>query len=402
MNTKIVKKYVLLLFVSLSLLVIFILLEKSNKSFKINNDKDLSAQSVKVIESLVDEKAVKFEIYSNKNSVVAKKIFKFFSRFKEINNQIIIEFIDPSTNPSKAQNNSVTIQGEIVLTFVDETRINKVNITELSETSIINAVLRLQNDKDEWMVIAEGYGMRSIDDDTSQGLSKLLLNLKKIGFHIARMPLNTALVLPEKVKVIALPHPKEQLDEQMVAWLLRQSESGISIWWLYDVDSVAQPYLELAFDVLIGEKKKLDGDEYSAVLSGFPQHKIVENFNQPIYLAESVEIISSNSQVFIQTSEKESLAISKKSSSNRLVISGDTDFVSNQYINAAANSSLSIRIVDWLFYHDDRINVPVKVNKNTQLLLTKSQLLILSVLFLILIPLFFMIVAFKQWRKNRA
>ena len=61
---------------------------------------------------------------------------------------------------------------------------------------------------------------------------------------------------------------------------------------------------------------------------------------------------------------------------------------------------MTVRMVDWLLNNDDRVNLPVKINKNTQLILSQNQLILLSLLFLIILPLIFLIIAFVQWRKN--
>jgi hypothetical protein len=86
---------------------------------------------------------------------------------------------------------------------------------------------------------------------------------------------------------------------------------------------------------------------------------------------------------------------------SRLIIVGDSDFISNQYLSQAANKSMIERMVDWLLYHNDRINIPVQINKNTQLVLSQTQLIALSVIFLLFIPLLFLSMAIIVWRKNR-
>jgi len=303
------------------------------------------------------------------------------------------------TNPAKVKQNAITMQGEISLSYVDKTRLERINITELSESAIINSVLRLQNMNDEWLIFAEGYGMRTIKDDTAGGLSQLLIHLKKMGVHIARMPLNPLVELPENVKVIVLPSPTEILDEEMVSWLQKQSNQGISLWWLNDLGNSDQIHLELALDVMSGDEATMNHD--SAALRIFPQHVITENFNQPIYFPDARQVLASDYQALLNTVDNQTLAITKQLTSSRIVITGDSDFISNQYLNAAANRSFTIRIVDWLFYHDDRINIPVQINEDTQLFLSTTQLLVLSIFFLIILPVIFIIIAWKQWRAAR-
>ena len=401
MNTIILKKYLLLLLIAMVLFVAFIYLEKHSVeySYKLDDKKGLNQRSIHIMNSLRGDDAVKFSVYSHSNTAISKKIKKFFKQFQRSNEHIQVEFIDPVTNPAKVKQNAITMQGEISLSYVDKTRLERINITELSESAIINSVLRLQNMNDEWLIFAEGYGMRTIKDDTAGGLSQLLIHLKKMGVHIARMPLNPLVELPENVKVIVLPSPTEILDEEMVSWLQKQSNQGISLWWLNDLGNSDQIHLELALDVMSGDEATMNHD--SAALRIFPQHVITENFNQPIYFPDARQVLASDYQALLNTVDNQTLAITKQLTSSRIVITGDSDFISNQYLNAAANRSFTIRIVDWLFYHDDRINIPVQINEDTQLFLSTTQLLVLSIFFLIILPVIFIIIAWKQWRAAR-
>ena len=403
MNTQLIKRIVPLIFSIVVAILLFVFLEKNSNNYAIQVDQSegLNQQSIGVIESLTADKAVKFEVYTRADSSIGKKIKLFFAPFKRINPEIQVEFIDPTTQPSKVKLNAVTMQGEMVLRHIDEISLGKINITELSESAVVNAIRKLQNNQDEWLIFAEGYGMQSVNDDTASGLSQLLIHLKKLGFHVARMPLNVSLILPDNVKAIVLPSPRELLDNTMVEWLQAQMNKGIAIWWLTDI-GVLQPQLELAMDIMIGEKSLINDKEYSGNILEFPKNIITENFNQPIYIAEANSIISDSFTPLIQTQSKANLAVSGQLNNSRIVITGDADFINNQYLNAAANKAMTTRIIDWLLHHDDRINIPVQINKNTQLYLTQTQLILLSGVFLLLIPLLLLFIAIKQWRASRA
>lgn len=403
MKAIILKKYILLLFVAICLFTVFIYLEKYNVEFssRLNSEKGLSEQSIHVLKNLHGTKAIKIEVYTNKTTAISKTINKFFIPYKRINKDINIEFVDPVSHSSKVQQNAITMQGEMLLTFLDNDNTKSIHITELSESAIINAILRLLNDTDEWLIMAEGYGMANVEDDSGSGLSDLLIHLKKVGVHIARMPLNSSLVLPDNVKVILLPNPKEKLDTEIVNWIQQQMQQGISFWWLNDVNAARQAELELLLDIMSGSKTLIDS-EYSSVITEYPMHAITENFNQPIYIAEGIEIIASSWATLIRTENNTSIAVAKQFDKSRVVITGDSDILSNQYLNAVANKSMVFRTIDWLFYHDDRINIPVQINKHTQLVLSQIELVILSVIFLLLIPLILLLMAWKKWRKSRA
>lgn len=399
-----VKKYAVFIVISIVFIAGFIYFEKNDSKYSLSIDqaKSLNEKSVHILKQMINDKAVKFEVYTRKDSAVAKKIHQFFNKFRRVNNQLQLKFIDPLKQPNKLKENAITMQGEIVLTHVDESLLGKVHITELSESAIVNAISKFQNNSDEWIVFAEGYGMKTVIDETSEGLSKLLINIKKKGYKIARMPLNVSLVLPDNVKVLILPAPTELLDSKIVEWLYNQLDQGKSIWWLTDVNSVSQPHLELILDAMIGGKTVLDKIEYTGYISDFPENPITANFNQPIYIAEANEIVASNFTPLIKTSNQSVIAVSKQLNTSRLIITGDANLITNQYINNVANESFSLRIIDWLLFNDDRVNIPVKINTNTQLYLSQTQLLTLSLFFLVLLPLTFLIMAWKQWRAKSA
>lgn len=400
MNNRILKKYLMFLLLSVVFIMAFIYFEKNNirYSISIDSSRNLSQKSIHVIKELSGSKAIKFEVFSHKDTAISKKILEFFAPFKHYNKEIQIQFTDPITHPSHVKNNAISMQGEILLTFLDENLPGKIHITELSEAAVVNALLMLQNNRDEWLVFSEGYGMSQIDDDTETGLSQLLINLKKSGYQITRMPLDLSFVLPDNVKVIVLPSPTEVIEEQTVQWLQQQMENGVSVWWLTDISALPQPYLELALDVMIGDKSEIEKGEFTSAISDFPDNPITQKFNQPVYIAEAKEVIAHDYLTLLQTSKGVVLAATKENANSRTIVTGDMNFITNQYLKVAANKSFTTRIVDWLFYHDDRVNIPIQINHDTQLYLSKIQLISLSLVFLILIPLVFIYFAWRQWR----
>ncbi len=401
MSFRILKIYSVVLVFALLLVIVFGVLEKQNGVFVIDKTSGLSAKTVHLLQQIKQQKPVKFTIFSRENSVIATKIKSFLLPYKKVNKFMLIEFLDPNQHPSEVKENSITMQGEMVLSYQDGSQLKRINITELSESAISNALLRLQNQSDEWVVFAERYGMKTIGDESNTGLSQLLTHLKKSGFNIARMPLDKSLVLPDNVKLLVLANPVDVLKSPLVDYLIGLMESGVSILWLDDINS-NQVQLELALGIFSGNEITISEGKDSSYLSDFPIHAITENFNQPIFIAQAKEIVLDEAIPFILAQNNTTIAVAQQLPNSRLVVVGDSDFISNQYLNSVANKSMIERIVDWLLYHDNRINIPVQINKNTQLVLTQMQLVVLSVVFLLLIPLIILSIAIYVWRKNRA
>ena len=362
---------------------------------------ELSAKTLHVLNQVKGEKPVKFTVFSRENSLIGNKVKQFLLPYKKVNQSLKVAFVDPTQNPSQVKANAITMQGEIVLSYQDDSQLKKINITELSESAISNALLRLQNQSDEWIVFAERFGMKTIGDESATGLSQLLVHLKKSGFNIARMPLDNSIVLPENVKLLVLANPTEALNSQLTDYIVNLMKSGVSILWLDDINS-NQPNLELALGSFAGGKITISDEKDSNYLSDFPKHAITENFNQPIFIAEAKEIILDEAKAFITSENNKTIAVAQQLPKSRLIIVGDSDFISNQYLAVAANKSMIERMVDWLLYHDNRINIPVQINQNTQLVLSQMQLITLSIVFLLFIPLVLLLKAALVWRKNRA
>ncbi len=399
--SRILKIYAVVLVILSLLLMVFIFLEKNHYAFVLDKDSGLSAKTLHLLKQEKPDKPLKLSVYSREDSIIANKIKQFLLSYKMANQNLLIEFIDPSQNPSLIQANSITMQGEMVLSYQDDSQLKKINITELSESALSNAILRLHNQSDEWIVFAERFGMKTIGDESDTGLSQLLIHLKKSGFNCARMPLDKSIVLPDNVKLLVLPHPVEALNSQLVDYLVNLMESGVSILWLDDTTS-NQANLELALGSFTGDKLIISNEKDSNYITVFPSHAITENFNQPIFIAEAKEILLDDADAFITSQNNKAIAVAQQLPNSRLIITGDSDFISNHYLGVAANKSMIERMVDWLLYHDNRINIPVQINKNTQLVLSQTQLIALSVVFLLLIPLFLLSTAIYVWRKNRA
>jgi ABC-type uncharacterized transport system involved in gliding motility auxiliary subunit len=89
--------------------------------------------------------------------------------------------------------------------------------------------------------------------------------------------------------------------------------------------------------------------------------------------------------------------------SQRAVVVGDSDFLSDTYIGAGANLNLGLNIFNWLIGDDDFISVEVRPAADTKLTLDDTQLVVIGFGFFLVIPLLLLIIGFRIWflRKNR-
>lgn len=90
-----------------------------------------------------------------------------------------------------------------------------------------------------------------------------------------------------------------------------------------------------------------------------------------------------------------------KPQSQRAVVIGDSDFLSDTYIGAGANLSLGLNIFNWLIGDDDFVSVEVQASPDTRLELNDAQLMIIAFGFFLIIPLLLLITGFRIWYKRK-
>ncbi len=93
---------------------------------------------------------------------------------------------------------------------------------------------------------------------------------------------------------------------------------------------------------------------------------------------------------------------SPQTKNQRIVIVGDSDFLSDSYIGAGANLNLGLNIFNWLIGDDDFISVEVKPSPDTKLVLNDTQLMIIAFGFFLVIPLLLLITGFALWHKRKS
>ncbi|HAZ60019.1 MAG TPA: hypothetical protein DCY89_00435 [Gammaproteobacteria bacterium] len=86
----------------------------------------------------------------------------------------------------------------------------------------------------------------------------------------------------------------------------------------------------------------------------------------------------------------------------RVVVLGDGDFLSNQYLGNAGNLDLGTRLVDWLTGDEQLIEVPARLARDRQLELSDPVQATIGLLALLGIPAALLLTGFTLWWRRRA
>ena len=333
------------------------------------------------------------EVYAAQQSALGRTVNRFLRPLLEQSAGAEVVYIDPAANPALLRDNGVRMQGEIILRQAGKKR----HLTSLSYEDLTNLLQSLNTDEDKWLVFLEGFDSRLVGSLESSGLSSVLVELQKRGYPVARAVLSPGAIIPDNVKAMILPAPRQTLDAASLAWLQEQLHRGVNIWWLQEPELMGQqPQLDLMFDV----QSPASVDDDALIIKSYPQHVMNQAFDQPIQLAQAMHFETSAQPLWVGE-QQQVLAATQAFDGRRLLVTGDADFISNQYLYLAANQSMMFRMVDWLLGYDDRFRWAPEAQDGTQIQLSRMEILTMAGLMLVLLPLLYLTMAAFRWWLNR-
>ncbi len=84
-----------------------------------------------------------------------------------------------------------------------------------------------------------------------------------------------------------------------------------------------------------------------------------------------------------------------------MVIVGDADFLSNQYLGNGSNLEIGVNLVNWLSHDDRLISISPRPAPDTRLELSMQERLFIFSFFLLVLPLGLLVSGLRIWLKRR-
>lgn len=427
-----------------------------------NKRHSLSSNSVDLLNTL--DGAVTVHAYTT-DDVTRQAINEIISRYQRIKADFKLRLLNPDIDIEQVQKDGVVMNKPFAFVIYYKGRME--HIDSLSEHSISNALLRLNRRENQQVVFLSGHGERDIDGSDNRAYATLKLQLSDMGFKLQTVNLlQQSLPENTKLLVIAAPsnpylageveHIERYIDAGgNLLWLSDPGE-------LDGLDKIATSFgLQLHDGIIIDNNQELRQTlniEHPAIIpvtEYFP-HIITKTirYNTLFPLARGISPLTNDNTVnnwqaealfnstgkswseagglkeemVFNTSEGDiagpvtmAVALHRPRSSRidseqtgqddaatatgsqRMVVVGDSDFLSDTYIGAGANLNLGLNIFNWLIGDDDFISVEVKPAADTKLILNETQLVIIGFGFFLIIPIILLVIGFRIWyvRKNR-
>jgi ABC-type uncharacterized transport system involved in gliding motility auxiliary subunit len=422
-----------------------------------NQRHSLSGNSINLLNSL--DKSVTVHAYTT-DAVTKKAITEIISRYQKIKSDFYVQVLNPDIDIEQAQQDGIVMNQPFAFVIYYNNRME--HITSLSEQAISNALLRLNRRDNQQVVFLSGHGERDLYADDNRAYSELSQQLKQMGFNLQSINLLQN-PLPENTKLVVIAAPDHAYLSGEIVHIENFITSGGNLLWLVDpgetqgLEQLATSFgLQLQEGIIVDnnvELRRTLNIQHAAIIpvsDYFPhlitntmryhtlfafargisplknnsrENNIRKNKNKDIGNWQAVALFNSFSQSWSETgglteemvfdsstgdiAGPMTIAVAlhrwneQQAKNQRIVVIGDSDFLSNNYIGSGANLNLGLNIFNWLIGDDDFISIEVKPSPDTKLVLNDTQLMIIAFGFFLVIPLLLLIIGFAFWYKRK-
>lgn len=418
-----------------------------------NKRHSLSTASIDLLNTL--NKNITIHAYTT-DDVTKKAVEKIISRYQKVNDDFKLRLLHPDLDIEQVKIDGIVMDKPFAFVVYYNNR--KEYIDSLSEHEISNALLRLNRRDNQQIVFITGHGERDIHNVNNFGYSELKQQLITTGFNINTLNLLNASI-PDNTKLLVIAGPDHDYLSGEITQLQKYITDGGNVFWLADPGSLNglkpqatslgiqlqegvvvdnNPYLRktlniqspavipvteyyphaitktLRYNTLFSLARGISPLTNKTTINNWQTEALFSSFgaswSETAGLTETMTFNSNDGDtagpITIGVAlHRQSINNSDASTNNsqRVVVIGDSDFLSNSYLGDGANLNLGLNIFNWLMGDDDLISVGAKLSPDTKLELSNTQLMVIAFGFFLIIPIALLIIGFRIWfiRKNR-
>ena len=407
----------------------------------------LSQASIQTLNNM--EGPIDITSYASENAELRELIRNMVNRYQLIKPDINLEFINQVAVPQQAAELGITVDGEMIIQYQDR----REHVKSDSEEEFTNALNRLLRGTDRWLSFIEGHGERKSLGDANHDLGIWVNSINQRGFSAQPLNLTQVNAIPDNTSVLVISKPSIDFLPGEIEMIMDYVDKGGNLLWLAEPGGLdgLQPLaeklsIEFHSGIIIDYVGQLLGSNDPtisvATTVNYQQHLALAGFDLTTLFpgAVAIDVNQSdtwNSQPIIVSGEHTWSEQSELSSeieyddsvdkigplniavslsreietekdgeptnvNQRILIVGDGDFLSNQFLANSGNSELGYRLINWLSNDDDFISIPAKTADDLYLELSETTKIIIILGFLILLPV--MLISFGLliwWRRKK-
>jgi ABC-type uncharacterized transport system involved in gliding motility auxiliary subunit len=417
-----------------------------------NRRYSLAPQTVKVLKELpVPVKAALF-FRSDQPKRTAEELLRQYSARSE--GKFTWEFIDLDRNPMAAVQYGVEAYNTVVLTATPPGgQPKQEKITSTEEEALTNALIRVTRSGKRIVYFVKGHGEKELASTEPNGLNQLKTAIEKLNYETKELVLARESKLPADAAIVVVAGAQKDFLPTEVDALAGYIGGAGKV--LFMVDPMQAPGLNTLlgrYGLGLGNDLILDVSPLSRlnnfgpgapIVVDYPQHPITRGFRSFTIFPEARTVTTQEKapegatvQALAQTSSQSwaeknleavkrgdfkpdpddpvgpltvaavatvdarDVAEDRKGAKARMVVIGDSDFVSNRWLNFEANRDFFLNTLSWLAEEENLIAIRPKENRPSPIFLSDRQSLAFN-LIPPLIPLVMIAFGVASWWRRR-
>lgn len=427
-------------------------------SMRYSVEADLSAQnrntlnpaSVETLGQLTGPLDV--NVFIGENETTRNAVQRLIGRYQRYKEDLQLTFINPDTNPAKVRTLGVNTLGEIIVEYEGRQE----RLQHLSEETFTNALQRLARGGERWIVFLTGHGERDPQGQQNHGLGDLGKRLMEKGFRVQTHNTLATPLIPDNTHVLVIAGPATSYLAGETRLLMDYIARGGNLLWLaepgakdYGLSPLA---LQLGIRFLPGTIIDATTQDFGisepdfALVVNYPKTPLTPGFSQFTLYPQAVAIeaftgagsLALTAQPFLQTmpdswtetgaiegavrfnenSEERAgpltigISLSRRLNSGmttaapgkneqRIVVTGDGDFLSNSFLGNGGNLELGLNIFNWLSHDDKFIDLTPVMAPDAQVQLSTAAIVSIASFFLLALPLGLLAAGIAIWLRRR-
>lgn len=414
----------------------------------------LSQGSITLLRAM--EAPVTVNVYLQDDPTMKKAVSEILNRYKQVKADFNFKLINPDIDIELAELDQVTRYGQTVIKYQNRSEI----VSSLSEGVITSALQRLSHSNQRSLLFLEGHGERQPAGTAIADFAQFTAQLADKGINARAHNLLQA-ALPDDTDVLVIASPTRPVLAGELEHIRQHIIKGGNLLWMMDpgtdndsLNGLSELARLLNINFLDGivvdnntnlrKTLRIQHPAMIPVLDYHP-HAITQNISYntlfPISRSITVEansqwqstvIAQSLAQSWSETKDlvdgivfnssegdvsgplpivlalerplpRDAAALNggRQKATQRIIVTGDSDFLANNYIGVGANLTLGLNIIDWLSGDDDLIATKIKNAADTKLQLNDTQILIIGLGFLLVLPAALLIIGLSIWFSRR-
>lgn len=391
-----------------------------------NRRHSLAPQTVKVLKELkTPVKATGFFRPDQPGKRTAEDLLKLYAAHSD--GKFTWEIVDADRNPSLARRYGIETYGTVVLeTTLGGGQAKEEKLLDAEEEKLTNGLLRVTREGKRVIYFVKGHGERDPASSERTGLSQLKAAIEKVHYEVKELLLVRAPKVPDDAAIVVLAGPQKDLLpgelEALHGYLARAGKLFLLVdpFQAPGLGAFLERYgLGLGNDVIIDVNplgRMFQAGPEIPVVADYPAHPITQGFRVATFFPEARTVTvkekppegvsaqalartGADSWAELSQSEYRSgqvkrdpnepsgpLALAavatvtpkdapddRKGAKARLVLVGDSDFVTNLFVNGQGNRDFFLNALAWLAEEENLIAIRPKEPRNTPVFLTAAQ-----------------------------